>query len=202
MHFNVCLLSLLIFKMVLMTCILAQMKVYFPLLFAEWRIWMSKSVIKCWLKCKHRYWIWFMRKCSHFRANECLFAQLIAISRKWLRIFSWWTVNWGVLVTELTSPQRKVCGPPGKWTQVSKQTNKRTNLHTSYFFKIAHMSMVWTYVSLWLCVFGFLLQEPIRLKVLYNPRNDPQPWNNPQIDPEMIPTPKWSPFNFRNGMIS
>ena len=38
---------------------------------------------------------------------------------------------------------------------------------------------------------------------VYNPRNDPQ------IDPEMIPTPflftstpKWSPINFRNGMIS
>ena len=22
---------------------------------------------------------------------------------------------------------------------------------------------------------------------LYSPRNDPQPWNDPQIDPEMIP---------------
>ena len=28
------------------------------------------------------------------------------------------------------------------------------------------------------------------------PRNDPQPWNDPQIDPEMIPTPKWSPLFF------
>ena len=28
------------------------------------------------------------------------------------------------------------------------------------------------------------------------PRNDPQPWNDPQIDHEMIPTPKWSPFFF------
>ena len=28
------------------------------------------------------------------------------------------------------------------------------------------------------------------------PRNVPQPWNDPQIDPEMIPTPKWSPFIF------
>ena len=36
----------------------------------------------------------------------------------------------------------------------------------SYFEKIAHMSVVWAYVSLWLCVFGFLLQEPIRLKIL------------------------------------
>ena len=35
MHFNVCLLSLLTFKMVLMTYILAQMKVYFSLLYAE-----------------------------------------------------------------------------------------------------------------------------------------------------------------------
>ena len=24
-------------------------------------------------------------------------------------------------------------------------------------------------------------------RVLYSPRNDPQPWNDPQIDPEMIP---------------
>ena len=23
---------------------------------------------------------------------------------------------------------------------------------------------------------------------LYRPRNDPQPWNDPQIDPEMIPS--------------
>ena len=30
----------------------------------------------------------------------------------------------------------------------------------------------------------------------YWPRNDPQPWNDPQIDPEMIPTPKWSPLFF------
>ena len=35
----------------------------------------------------------------------------------------------------------------------------------SYFEKIAHMSVVWAYVSLWLCMFGCLLQGPIRLKV-------------------------------------
>ena len=35
----------------------------------------------------------------------------------------------------------------------------------SYFEKLAHMSVVWAYVSLWLCMFGCLLQEPIRLKV-------------------------------------
>ena len=29
------------------------------------------------------------------------------------------------------------------------------------------------------------------------PRNDPQ-----LVDPKMIPTPKWSPVNFRNGMMS
>ena len=33
--------------------------------------------------------------------------------------------------------------------------------------KIAHISVVWTYVSLWLCMFRCLLQEPIRLKVLW-----------------------------------
>ena len=32
--------------------------------------------------------------------------------------------------------------------------------------KIAHMSVVWAYVSLWLCMFGCLLLGPIRLKVL------------------------------------
>ena len=44
----------------------------------------------------------------------------------------------------------------------------------SYFEKIAHMSVVQAYVSLWLCgsvalwlcMLGCLLQEPIRLKVL------------------------------------
>ena len=35
LHFNVCLLSLLTFKMVLMTLMLAVMKVYFSLLHAE-----------------------------------------------------------------------------------------------------------------------------------------------------------------------
>ena len=28
-----------------------------------------------------------MRKCSYFRANECIFALLVAVSRKRLRIF-------------------------------------------------------------------------------------------------------------------
>ena len=46
-----------------------------------------KNVIECWLKCKNRYWIWFMRKCSLFRANKCFFALLVAASRKWMRIF-------------------------------------------------------------------------------------------------------------------
>ena len=84
--------------MVLMTLMLALMKVYFSLLYARWRIWIPKSVIKCWLKCKNRNWIWFMRKCSYFRANGCIFALLVAISRKWLRIFSQWTAK-GVLST-------------------------------------------------------------------------------------------------------
>ena len=30
------------------------MKVYFSLLYAQWRMWMPKSVIECWLKCKNR----------------------------------------------------------------------------------------------------------------------------------------------------
>ena len=52
------------------------MKVYFSLLYVEWRRWMPKNVIECWLKYKNRYWIWFMCKCSLFRANECIFALL------------------------------------------------------------------------------------------------------------------------------
>ena len=67
------------FKMVLMTLMLALMKVYFSLLYVEWRKWMPKNVIECWLKCKNRYWIWFRRKCSLFCANECIFALLVAV---------------------------------------------------------------------------------------------------------------------------
>ena len=78
LHFNVCQLSLLTFKMVLMTLMLALMKVYFSLLYAQWRIWMPKSVIECWLKCKNRNWIWFMRKCSYFCAIGRGFTQMIA----------------------------------------------------------------------------------------------------------------------------
>ena len=61
-----------------MTRMLALMKVYFSLLYFEWRKWMPKNVIECWLKCKNRYWIWFTRECSLFRANECIFALLVA----------------------------------------------------------------------------------------------------------------------------
>ena len=38
--------------------------------------------------------------------------------------------------------------------------------------------------------------RPVQPPKWLRPRNDPQPWNDPQIDPEMIPTPKWSPFFF------
>ena len=78
-----------IFKIMLMTRMLSLMKVYFSLLHVEWRKWMPKNVIECWLKSKNRYWIWFMRiKCSvlffalmkvssrcwsPFHANECVF---------------------------------------------------------------------------------------------------------------------------------
>ena len=93
MHFNVCQLSLLTFEMMLMTLMFALIYfcifvyfVYFSLLYAQWHIWMQKSVIECWLKCKNRNWIWFMRKCSYFRANECILALLVAFWRKWLRI--------------------------------------------------------------------------------------------------------------------
>ena len=60
----------------------------FSLLYAQWRIWMPKSVLECWLKCKNRNWIWFMCKCSYFalmnvslhywspfHANDCVFSR-------------------------------------------------------------------------------------------------------------------------------
>ena len=62
------------------------MKVYFSLLYVKWRKWMPKNVIECRLKCKNCYWIWFMHKCLLSRANECIFALLVAISRKWMPI--------------------------------------------------------------------------------------------------------------------
>ena len=54
LHFYVCLLSLLSFKMVLMTLMLVLMEVCFSLLYAEWHIWIPKSVIECWLKCEKK----------------------------------------------------------------------------------------------------------------------------------------------------
>ena len=96
MHFNVSQFFILTFKMVLMTLMFALMKVYFFLLYDQWPIWMPQSVIECWLKCKNRNWIWFMRKCSYFPANECILALLVAVPRKWLHIFSQWTAK-GVL---------------------------------------------------------------------------------------------------------
>ena len=51
LHDNVCVLSLLAFKMVLMTWRLAQMKVYFSLLCDDWCLRMPKIVIECWIKC-------------------------------------------------------------------------------------------------------------------------------------------------------
>ena len=96
MRFNVCLLPLLIFMMVLMTWMLAQMKVYFPLLYAEWPIWTCENAIECKEKCKNRYWMWVTCKCSLLGGHECIFALLVVNSRKWMRIFSYWTAK-GVL---------------------------------------------------------------------------------------------------------
>ena len=59
-------LSLLAFKMALTTRRLAEVKVYFSLLYDDWRIRISKLVIECWLKCKNRYLTWFARKWSFF----------------------------------------------------------------------------------------------------------------------------------------
>ena len=45
LHLNVCLVSLLTFKIVLMTWMLALMKVYFSSLIAKWRIWIPKMLL-------------------------------------------------------------------------------------------------------------------------------------------------------------
>ena len=44
------------------------------------------------------------------------------------------------------------------------------------------------------------------MRLLYSPRNDPQTWNDPQMDPEMIPIslhvdPKMIPINSWNGSL-
>ena len=43
----------------------------------------------------------------------------------------------------------------------------------THFEKIAHMSVVWAFASLWLCIFGCLLQGPIRLKVVWVDAEEP-----------------------------
>ena len=53
----------------------------------EWRKWIPKNVIECWLKCKIVIESDLCAKGSLFRANECIFALLVAVSRKWMRIF-------------------------------------------------------------------------------------------------------------------
>ena len=73
LHFNACQVFILTFKMVLMTLMFAFMKVY-----DHWPIWMPQSVIECWLKCKNRNWIWYLRKCSYFRTIGRRFTQMIA----------------------------------------------------------------------------------------------------------------------------
>ena len=64
------------------------------------------------------------------------------------------------------------------------------------------------FYQLWLGIFQIWLNPFLQRGMicflfpthLYSPRNDPQPWNDPQIDPEMIPTPKWSPFLFTSTL--
>lgn len=87
MQHDFCVLSLLTFKVVLMTWRLAQMKVFCSLLCDEWRIRMLKIDIECSLKWKNRYWIWITHKgsfyvvnvssrsCSLFHANKCIFSR-------------------------------------------------------------------------------------------------------------------------------
>ena len=85
--------------MVLTTCIFAQMKVYFSLLYAEWHIGMPQNVIECWLKCKIaieylifaqnvslRYW-------SPFHENDCVFShnEQQKVYKHNIEISSWFT---------------------------------------------------------------------------------------------------------------
>ena len=53
----------------------------------------------------------------------------------------------------------------GSWNTRVNSCIMTISVFFRYFEKIAHMSVVWAYVSLWLCMFGCLLQGPIRLKV-------------------------------------
>ena len=93
---------------------------------------MPKNVIECWLKCKNRYWIWFTRKCSLFGANECIFALLVAFSRKWMRIFSWWTAK-GVMSKYYDKHNRLASACPLRnlspvfGPSIEKNTNKRSD---------------------------------------------------------------------------
>ena len=53
-----------------------------------------------------------------------------------------------------------------------------------YHFMLTNIESGWD-------VGDFMLRDSIVTTMfklgLYSPRNDPQPWNDPQIDPEMIP---------------
>ena len=60
------------------------------------------------------------------------------------------------------------------------------------------------YTSLLVVLGGFIMERlksegafnwnrKRKRKKIYSPRNDPKPWYNPQFDPKMIPTLKWSP---------
>ena len=87
MQHDFCVLSLLTFKVVLMTWRLAHTKVLCSLLCDEWRIRMLEINIECSLKWKNRYWIWITHKgsfyvvnvtsrsCSLFHANKCIFSR-------------------------------------------------------------------------------------------------------------------------------
>ena len=56
---------------------LALMKVYFSLLYVEWRKWIPKNVFECWLKCK-------IVIESDLCGNVCFFSLMNVSSRCWL----------------------------------------------------------------------------------------------------------------------
>ena len=85
---------------------------------------MPQNVIECWLKCKNRYWIWCMRKCSFFRANvSSLRIIFLKQAKGYQYIFFkkniFVTINqlkkWHFMCLSLAYPRDSTLGNPGKY---------------------------------------------------------------------------------------
>ena len=75
------------FQDVLITLLLALWKYIFLFCMPNGTYEYPKVLLNVDFKCKNGNWILFMRKWLNFHANECIFALLVAVSRKWLCIF-------------------------------------------------------------------------------------------------------------------